>query len=62
LNFCKCEGLIAESPFDKVRIGRPDQREKFPYSQTDIDKLLAVADLRDAAIALTLLDTDIRAF
>jgi integrase/recombinase XerC len=61
LNFCKREGLIAESPFDKVRIGRPDRLEKFPYNQADIDKLLAVADLRDAAIVLTLLDTGMRA-
>lgn len=61
LNFCTREGLIAASPFDLVRIGRPDRLEKFPYSQADIDKLLAVADLRDTAIVLTLLDTGMRA-
>jgi integrase len=61
LNFCQREGLIVESPFVRVRIGRPDQIEKLPYTQEDIDKLLAVADLRDTALVLTLLDTGMRA-
>ena len=61
LNFCTREGLLAASPFAKVRIGRPDRLEKLPYIQADIDKLLAIADLRDTAIVLTLLDTGMRA-
>lgn len=61
LNFCTREGLLAASPFDLVRLGRAAKMPKLPYTQADIDKLLAVADLRDTAIILTLLDTGMRA-
>ena len=62
LNFCQREGIIQESPFARVRIGRPDRVEKLPLSETDIRRLLrASASKRDTALILTLLDTGIRA-
>ncbi|MCB0049834.1 MAG: tyrosine-type recombinase/integrase [Caldilinea sp.] len=62
LNFCQREGIVQESAFARVRIGRPDRIEKLPLDRADIDRLLAASDsARDTAIVLTLLDTGIRA-
>ena len=62
LNFCQREGIITQTPFDKVRIGRPDRIEKLPFTQDDIDRLLnASTSTRDTALVMTLLDTGVRA-
>lgn len=60
--FCIRDDMIANSPFDKIRI--PKQEKKIPQSiPTDkIEKILKATKYeRDKAIVLTLLDSGVRA-
>ena len=60
------EGVIAENPFDRVKIPRPPKKVIPAFSQHHVQQLLATVDLskgegyRDYAIILTLLDTGLR--
>lgn len=61
LNFCKREGLIAESPFAKVKMPKAAKVDKPALSPADVQKLVRACDkARDLALVLVALDTGAR--
>ena len=62
LNFCQREGLIAESPFAKVKMPKAAKVDKPALSPGDVQKLVRACDsARDLALLLVALDTGARA-
>lgn len=62
LNFCKREGLIAESPFDKVKMPKAAKVEKKALTADQVRQLARACDKpRDLALLLVALDTGARA-
>lgn len=62
LNFCRREGLIADSPFDKVKMPRPARVEKAALTADQVRRLARACDKpRDLALLLVALDTGARA-
>lgn len=62
LNFCKREGLIAVSPFDKVKMPKAAKVEKKALTADQVRRLVRACDKpRDLALLLTALDTGARA-
>jgi len=70
-NWAVCEGFIAESPMSKVTIARARRKVIRPYTQGQIEGMLAVCDMeyernrrfiasRNRAIILMALDTGLR--
>ena len=61
LNFCKREGLIAESPFTKVKMPKAAKVDKPALSAADVRRLVRACDkARDLALVLVALDTGAR--
>lgn len=61
LNFCKAEGLLEDAdPMRRVRMPKATKPNPSIFTVDDVRKLLAIADVRDAAVVLFLLDTGCR--
>jgi site-specific recombinase XerD len=61
LNFCQREGLLAESPFAKVKMPRAAKVDKPALTAGDVRKLVRACDKsRDLALLLLALDTGAR--
>jgi site-specific recombinase XerD len=61
LNFCVTEGLLTDSPMKRVKMPKLAVVKKPYLSTEDVQKLLHHASDREAAIALSLIDTGLRA-
>ncbi len=66
-NWCVRVGECRTNPFDRIPNVRPEQKVIRPFTEDEIQRLLAICDpgtetgIRNRAIILTLLDTGIRA-
>lgn len=62
LNFCKREGWIKKSPFETVKMPKPDKVDKPAFSDEDVRRIAHACDTaREKALVLLLLDTGVRA-
>lgn len=61
-NFCKREGWAGVSPFDTVKMPKPDRVQKTAFTENEVRALLRACDTaRERALVLVLLDTGLRA-
>ena len=62
LNWCKREGWLAESPFDKVQMPRADKVQKDTFTDDQVRRLVRACETaRERALVLLLMDTGMRA-